>query len=360
MSFALSSVMDTSRGRRRELYGIEVEVENAGRFWDESLSVPTGWRITEDGSLRNRGAEFVLREPMTWRESAHALNALYIQGNRSGWSITPRTSMHIHINFAESDSDRLLSFLAMYMMLEPGLFTLAGSLRRHNYYCVPLWNLHQTVIPLIAALSAGDASSSRHICRTWNKYTALNLRCLHTQGSVEVRLAPTFSQHSDAHRWLSIIHHMSTCSNSRGFLSMMLDVANTDPDSSGTWREILVGDNSRILPEEWERAWEAIQEQDTIADFLTLFGMGAAGTPSLSPEDRYTDRISAPRPPRSEQTTHQLDASMFINNTIEQGGVPARPRWVSAGRRGGRTMNSAQEIYGRYLPPEEGTNTSEE
>ena len=99
------------RGREGEV-GIEVEMEGDGLI---AKRTPF-WSVTNDGSLRGRGLEFVLREPVTRERVAEAIDELEkLQVN--GWDDSDRTGVHVHINCQTLTWLETLNFIVLYLAI---------------------------------------------------------------------------------------------------------------------------------------------------------------------------------------------------------------------------------------------------
>lgn len=169
--------------------GIEYEVE-AVVGWDEKGCLQHSIKAITDGSLRNHGKEFITR-PKLKDEAMVTFDAMFhsrqltqgVQGppilSLGDEPFSPRTSTHVHMNVAMLDETQVLTLLYTYVALEPYFFNLAKPERRHNIHCLPLSDTH---------LSKYYAKQNLHqLIDQWSKYTALNIRPIPTQGSIEFR-----------------------------------------------------------------------------------------------------------------------------------------------------------------------------
>ncbi len=154
--------------------GIEVEVENVQK-WDNNNPY---WGITEDGSLRNRGREFISLPIRAWRVE-HALTKLKQELNPD-IDFSERTSIHIHMNVRTLTIKQLEAMVLTYLVFERTLFRYVGHNRDENIFCVPIYttNLGHNLYELIYEKS---------VALDWFKYTALNLIPVMEKGTVEFR-----------------------------------------------------------------------------------------------------------------------------------------------------------------------------
>jgi len=152
--------------------GVEIEVENVGQLgvW--------GWECKLDGSLRNKGYEFVTEYGCRVHQIEHKLVHLHktLKSYYPGRSYSERTSVHVHIDVRRFDERQLSNFLILYALLEDSLFRLCLPHRKENIFCVPTRESMQHIQTNLWKY-VGNA----------NKYTALNVICLGQFGTVEFR-----------------------------------------------------------------------------------------------------------------------------------------------------------------------------
>lgn len=158
--------------------GAELEIESV---MDMRLAALTDKYIgvTEDGSLRNHGREFLL--PPSTLENSVELFKFTHQCLFLGEEVEPfseRTSVHVHVNCMHSTQQQIKNLLYLYAIFEPLAFAFAGQERADNIHCVPL---NHTIMPSNYALSLES------LIDRWHKYTAFNLLPLRELGTVEFR-----------------------------------------------------------------------------------------------------------------------------------------------------------------------------
>jgi len=93
--------------------GIEVEVENV-RHREGRCPY---WSATDDGSLRNRGVEFITPPIRAWRVE-HALNKLFLNELNPGIDFSERTSIHVHMNVRTLTIKQLEALVLTYIVFE--------------------------------------------------------------------------------------------------------------------------------------------------------------------------------------------------------------------------------------------------
>lgn len=145
--------------------GLEVEAEQVSNKYS-STSIPGSWMTTDDGSLKEYGAEYVSR-PIRFKYIEMELRRLY-------WAIpnavfSPRTSIHIHMNSRDFTNEELMKFLLLYLIFERNLYDFAGN-RWLNNFCIPLHSNTGMVQDVLKQCS-NNALDTIH----WCKYHGLNL-----------------------------------------------------------------------------------------------------------------------------------------------------------------------------------------
>ena len=177
------------------LYGVELEIEGVGDA--ENWKVP-GLHTERDGSLRNNGMEFITA-PMTYSNLAYCLEMFFKKNPITKDNYSERTSIHVHTNCLPLTWEQVQSLCLVYQVLEKLLFLWVGEDRDKNIFCVP-W--HQTNLTYKTLSKSPDHTRFRN----WQKYTALNLLPLYTQGTVEWR---HMNGHCDVERillWCRLIN----------------------------------------------------------------------------------------------------------------------------------------------------------
>jgi hypothetical protein len=161
------------------IFGAELEIEAINGYQSSTWFGNNRVIVTEDGSLRNSGKEFLL-PPSTLTDGLELFVQLH-KNIRFIPDIDPfsqRTSTHVHVNCLNLDAAEIKTFILLYAIFEELAFNYVGPERRYNIHCVPL---NFTFMPSLyrentMAMTAG-----------WSKYTALNLLPLRKYGTVEFR-----------------------------------------------------------------------------------------------------------------------------------------------------------------------------
>lgn len=186
-----------------ELYGVEIEVEAVRTLpedWEQSR-----WNIVADGSLRNRGQEFI-SQPSTYEQLEEMIPQFYRWNSMFGYESNIRTSTHVHVNVLDFDTVELAAALTAYAIVEPLLFRVCGEEREQNIYCVP-WYRGIQETRCVRRLESGSGSFGSRAC----KYSALYMEPIERFGTVEFRHAPVFPDADTFMFWLglckSVIHN---------------------------------------------------------------------------------------------------------------------------------------------------------
>lgn len=172
--------------------GVEVELEFVHQPYLPALA---HWEATHDGSLRFFGVEFVseiLNGPLLLAaldelsEYLQEANGLYFRRRSS------RTSMHVHVDISGLTRKQIRRFVALYLLYERALYTIAGRKRENNVHCIPVWKHSYTVSRYMEIIrkfkqnkelkvnsshkGAEDIMYSGIGMGKWNKYSTIEFR----------------------------------------------------------------------------------------------------------------------------------------------------------------------------------------
>lgn len=176
--------------------GIEYEIEQI-KHLDSLSGHPFILSITKDGSLRDNGFEVITR-PLDYDDHISFFNEMYQKIgfiNRKE-AFSKRTSIHVHVNCGGLTEQQVKTLVLVYAMLEPEFFSLVRLHRKHNIHCVPL---SFTSLPSIYKKNIFEYHAK------WSKYTALNLKPLSTQCTIEFRHMHGTDNIEEFTRWLNKI-----------------------------------------------------------------------------------------------------------------------------------------------------------
>lgn len=189
--------------------GLELEVEGISRRIRELMENPAGWAVKGDGSLRNGGLEYVLDRPSIGKNLETKIESLetFLQNLTVNQKRPPfynwRTSLHVHLNFSDKTFAELFSFVMVYLIFERLLMRYCGEERTENIFCVPIYKSTQYQGLLEDFFDKGNFRYTED-----HKYCALNLHCLRSFGSVELRMHQGTHDSGDIVRWLNILYSM--------------------------------------------------------------------------------------------------------------------------------------------------------
>lgn len=173
------------------LIGIEVEVENLP-------NAPSGdpfWFITEDGSLRNHGREYIT-PPLRAGSVEYALRYLFKHLGGLNYKFTPRCSVHVHMNVRTMTPEQVYHMILIYLLFEKQIFNWIGHERDKNIHCVPLYDT--IFISQLRNCLAGNFNN-------WHKYTALNVLTIFKRGTIEFRHMHGTDDIDKLMTWINII-----------------------------------------------------------------------------------------------------------------------------------------------------------
>lgn len=191
--------------------GVELEVENAHPdSFEYSDNLSNAWAVERDGSLRggNTAYEFISR-PLPLGTLLPELGEFFRKTKFSAANYSDRCSIHVHTNVTDFTQDMLASLAMVYSVVEDVLFqyinyhdavTPDGYSRDTNLYCIP-WSQCRMNYRLIEKMF----QTNQKPFHRWQKYTALNLLPITTQGTVEWRHMHGTADMGKITTWLNII-----------------------------------------------------------------------------------------------------------------------------------------------------------
>lgn len=198
-----------SVARKKEfICGAELEVEDVRDYHSARLE-DNGVGITEDGSLRNNGKEFLLA-PSYLQSSVEKFKYTHNHIRVGTEPFSARTSVHVHVNCMYSTVEQVRTLLLLYAIFEPLAFAYAGTERKNNIHCMPL---NSTYMPNTYHKPLPD------LIEGWHKYTAFNLLPLRELGTVEFRHLGGTADTVRYEEWLKFICTLWTAAHEIGSLT---------------------------------------------------------------------------------------------------------------------------------------------
>jgi len=190
--------------------GVEVELEEVGNAnWELDY-----WNVERDGSLRRNGLEFNFREPLFGVDIIAALDelergmAMYGERFPLGTVIDDNTSVHVHVDCRDLDTEQLHNFILTAILFEQVLFKYAAPERENNIFCLPLTRAEDelSVAGRIAGtLTENSSDGLRMYSSEAAKYSSINLSALHEFGSIEFRAHKGEWRKDPLLRWTNIL-----------------------------------------------------------------------------------------------------------------------------------------------------------
>lgn len=189
--------------------GLEIETE-AKEPW--SAPMPTYWLLEADGSLRQNGVEFILKEPLDIG-STHYLSALdefaKIASEKKFIKDSAYTSVHVHLNMLDFELVHLMNFISLYVICENFLTRYCGSDRDGNLFCLKTSDAessYKNFCYMASDISQGNGEIFfSHLNENRFKYSGLNIVPLRNFGSVEVRTHRGTNDIVEIDRWVRIL-----------------------------------------------------------------------------------------------------------------------------------------------------------
>lgn len=136
--------------RPSDAVGIEIEVEGTDQ---DFTALQDKWRVTSDGSLRDRGAELISL-PVQGEDLDKTLEKLHEWAcTQDNLRFSERCSVHIHVNVGDLTAYQLGMFLAVSVLFEGSLFLLAGRDRLCNTFCLPTYKVPTNLDNISALLN---------------------------------------------------------------------------------------------------------------------------------------------------------------------------------------------------------------
>lgn len=204
-------------------FGLEIETETMGiEHYNGSLVVDPNsqsgfstnpkskfWSPKGDGSLRNFGMEYVLKEPHDLKGVRLALDEFSeIFKTTKFLKNAPATSVHAHMNVQGMSAKSLGNLVVLWTLFENILVEYSGEPRRSNLFTLPMRCAEgnvKTAVRLFRELSKKNRSALSDISDDHNKYAALNLAALKRFCSVEIRCFRGETDAEEIYRWVSIL-----------------------------------------------------------------------------------------------------------------------------------------------------------
>ena len=217
--------------------GLECEIESVRAHREGQHE----FKVTTDGSLRNRGYEFISK-PILVSDAVEQFKHLHctIQINDLSVAFSERTSIHVHANCANLDPNTVRNIILMYALFEEFFFMQVKPERRHNIHCVPLT---ETYLPVYYKTDLNVLVSK------WHKYTALNIQPLPALGTIEFRHMHGHNDTQLLEKWLRSINNLFRCASSNPINKDTLTETNIKRWFSDIFHHTEVNSLSHLVPQ---------------------------------------------------------------------------------------------------------------
>lgn len=187
-------------------FGIEIEAEPKipGDIIFDNGFIREWWDVKADGSLRNGGLEFVstIVTPdvagLVFEEMVKLIKWNLLS------STSPRTSVHIHLNFNTRPFLEVISFYALYVLLEDIITKYCGHSREGNIFAIESSKgmyLHNKLLRMISTQEVRSIDNNY-------RYSNINLASLGRFGTIEMRSMRGLTEHEDVINWVDILNGM--------------------------------------------------------------------------------------------------------------------------------------------------------
>jgi len=186
--------------------GVEIELEQVRGLNNVDTDFYNYWRLTEDGSLRDNGVEFVMTRPFAGKDLETALSIFnqYITNNEEvKVACSERTSVHVHIDVRDLTIEQLIRFFCVYLIFESALFKVAGKERENNIFCTSMQNAEGSAWKI--GLLRGGKLDARRMISGMTKYSACNLLAVSKYGSMEFRHHSGTYDTNEISKWINIL-----------------------------------------------------------------------------------------------------------------------------------------------------------
>ena len=197
----------------KDFFGESIVKESPGHgqkiFW-HPRTMPE-WSVTEDGSLRDFGREFVLKEPLDYSLAMMSLDSFGQATKDIRFTLdAPATSVHVHMNITKFTCIQLINLISLIMFFENLLTEFCGESRRSNTFARPCRCADATVENVYKMIEAINSGAKKPIMFSQSnvKYGVMNLSTLSIYGSLEIRCMRGTTNPEEIKDWLTILNRL--------------------------------------------------------------------------------------------------------------------------------------------------------
>ena len=198
-----------------DAFGVEIEVEpnnptmRPSAFFPQNEEYTRYWSTKSDGSLRNNGYE-IISKVMNEFEIDQAKDSY----NESfPWRLfdttSPRTSVHVHLNFSQNYLFEVITFFCHMLLIEDIVAEYCGKTRKGNLFALESGKSLANYNNVKELITKQDYRFGNNDYR----YTAINLESLSRLGTVEVRTMRGLTNIDEVFDWvMTLVQIKKWCS----------------------------------------------------------------------------------------------------------------------------------------------------
>lgn len=206
-----------------DVYGVEVELEGKA-IKNCPKEVHTYWTQHVDNSLRvikdmhSEATEYVSRYPLNMEETKRSIQTLFAFLTKPGVEVyeSYRTSIHVHVNFAQEDFRTIYNFMTLSLILDELLVSQNGEHRIGNNFCLRAKDAMGQVVALVTSISQGSEFFS---IAPNDRYSSINFASLMKFGSIEFRSLECTTHEGRLMHWIGALARIKE--HSKGFKNPM-------------------------------------------------------------------------------------------------------------------------------------------
>lgn len=191
-------------------YGVEIETETKGEYEVPRFAF---WDVHNDGSLRDFGKEYVLKQPLAFGKPLDDALQEFVDKTKGipfrKDSIS--TSVHVHVNMLNETFITMANFITVYTLVENILIRYCGPDRKSSLFCLPICDAEETAKNIRAMFQQFDKKNYKYanqFTADTCKYAALNLASLARIGSLEVRSFRGTPDTKEIRDWVGILNSL--------------------------------------------------------------------------------------------------------------------------------------------------------
>ena len=189
--------------------GLEIETSTKRPY---DVPAFTYWTTHRDDSVRDFGQEYVLKQPLKFKDELPlALQEFEDKTKTIKFIKDPQSAgVHIHLNFLKETFLCLGNFLTLYTLFENLLIEYSGPDRKSNLFCLPICDAEETYKNICNLFKQVANKNYKGVVYNEQnvKYAALNLAALYMYGSIEIRSFKGETDIKNINTWVSIIYSM--------------------------------------------------------------------------------------------------------------------------------------------------------